>query len=133
LRIMVLFKHNKIKHPFSKGWLMTFLLIGLFSIASIETCQFNQKQITKTEQVVSFNKTVKRTLSFKKIISSSLRRKNLSKLTHQQLVTVNRMQSKLIRVNERTALRTIKSFKRPLEYFRSAFIPCSSDEDITNS
>jgi len=125
--------NNGFKYSLGKGWLMTVLLVSLFSAASFETSQSYQKQVTKTEQVVSFNKTVKRTHSLKKITSSSPKHKNLSRLTHQQLVAITRTQSKVIRVKERTALRTTDSFKRPLEYFRSTFIPCSSDEDIFNS
>jgi hypothetical protein len=110
-----------------KGSLVVVLLLSLFSFSSVNFYESQQKQVSKTELVVCVSRTVKRTHSFRTVLS--FRKNNsVSVIPQQNLVTIL-FQTKQTKTKTDDSSRKRLAFRRSTEHFKSAFIPHRSDED----
>lgn len=119
------------KSPSRTAFLIV-LLLGLLSYSGV-VYSSSQKQISKTERVATAKQRNSKRIYSITVVPSFLANKCFVQLTTTQITTTILIQSGLIKVKLNEISRKTNLFERPLQHFKSAYVPQNSEEDHFNS
>ena len=123
-------KHKKIS---TAGWVAITLLLSLFSFSGFAVHPSQQKQIEKTELVVTIKRSVRTTHSFQYPTVASQENSFWFQLDSYQLNLSVLHYSLTVRTSLIDALSEVLSFKKSTSFLPSVHNPRPSDEDYFNS
>ncbi len=128
-------QHQNIKSRkfLSKGMLIVTVLLCLFSFAGFSVDQSQQKQITKTELVVSFNQVSAKTHSLKRTISSGVENNPSCKVSPYHFRVALLQFAQLVKVKFDMMSNKLLCFKSITGFYKLAYIPHWLNEDGSSS